>query len=241
MNSIDEFKQLEYEFLRDKINLEGCGDLSELIEKKYLTQLLGTDNGLRELRKLEYKNIKYGKSVLECAREQKDKNKIEKKLLCQILNKSEELHINEIRKEYQTILSEFLRQDRIKREQNKRQMMLSYLNIKKTSMISDAELEDLYENKKKLVARIHKQGEKFMSEYNKQNEKKVENCKVYDCDEGDDWNIYEDMSNYKDGCYIDGNEINSMLHNPGGATIYTKSNAMGEMIFNVELGKYEQN
>lgn len=54
MNSIDEFKQLEYEFLKNKINLEGCGGLSELIEK-YLTQLLGTDNSLRELRKLNIK------------------------------------------------------------------------------------------------------------------------------------------------------------------------------------------
>lgn len=135
------------------------------------------------------------------------------------------------------------RQDIIKEKQDKRQIMLRELKIEKTSMISDAELEDLYENKKKLVARIHKQGEEFMSEHNKKIWKKVENFKIYDCDDVDYGDVitYEDVTDYDDGCYIDGNEINTMLYNPGGATIYTKSNAMGEMIFNVELGIYEQN
>lgn len=243
MNFIIESEQFEYDFLKNKIKLEECKNLMELIEKKYLTQLLGTDNSLKDLRHLKCKTKNYSKSVLECAKEQKDKNNIEKKILCQILNKSEELHINELRKEYQINLMDFQRQYKIKQIQDKRQMMLRELNIEKTTMISDSELEDLYENKKKLVARIHKQGEEFMSEYNKKYEKKVEIFKIYDCDEEDygDGINYDYVSDCGDGCYGDGNEINSMLYNPGGATIYTKPNAMGEMIFNVELGIYEQN
>lgn len=243
MNSITEREQIEYKFLKNKINLEECKNLGELIEKKYLIELLGIENSLKELRNLKRKSEKYNKSVSECIREQKDKNRIEKKLLCQILNKSEELLINELRKEYQIKLMDLQRQDIIKEKQDKRQIMLRELKIEKTSMISDAELEDSYENKKKLVARIHKQGEEFMSEHNKKYEKKVENFKIYDCDDVDYGDVitYEDVTDYDDGCYIDGNEINTMLYNPGGATIYTKSNAMGEMIFNVELGIYEQN
>ena len=38
-----------------------------------------------------------------------------------------------------------------------------------------------------------------------------------------------------------GVEVESMLYNPGGATICTRSNAMNEMSFNTKLGIYEQN
>lgn len=219
--------QLEFEFLKDKINLEGCKSLHELVRKNYLT---------------EHKYKKYSKTPAECTAEQVRKNKIEKKLLYKILNKNEEIeiHINELRNEYRNILYEFKRQNIIKMNQNKRRIMLCELKIKETNRISDEELENLYENKKKLLAKIHKKGEDFLRECNK-----TQDTISFDIDNDnyDNYNNYDndDNSENYDNYEYEENEINIMLHNPGGATIYTKSNAMGEMSFNIETGIYEQN
>ena len=222
--------ETEFEFLRNKINLEECKNIGELVEKKYLIEILGIETSLKELRVKKRVNKITSKSVSECVSEQRHKNMIEKKILYQILNKNEDLdiHINELRKDYHNILFEFEIQKRVKRSEDTRNIMLRELKMEKTSIISDEELIELYENKKKLVVKLHKQGDKFLREYNRDDKIKL----THEDDEE-----YNDCDNDE----YDGVEVESMLYNPGGATICTRSNAMNEMSFNTKLGIYEQN
>ena len=227
--------ETEFEFLRNKINLDECKNIGELVEKKYLIEFLGIETSLKELRVKKRVNKITSKSVSECVSEQRDKNMIEKKILYQILNKNEDvdIHINELRKDYHKILSDFENKKRRERSEDRRNIMLRELKMEKTSIISDEELIELYENKKKLLTKLHKQGDDFLREYNR-------DYKIKLTDDDDEYDLDNEVYDCDNGEY-DVVEVESMLYNPGGAIICTRSNAMNEMSFNTKLGIYEQN
>jgi hypothetical protein len=102
--------------------------------------------------------------------------------------------------------------DRLK----ERQLKLRDLGMSINSEIDDAQLEDMYIKRIELRKRLQKQTDEFnISQYRK---KYPENNTI---------------TTYHFTSYT------PSFHNPGGATIYTQSNAANSMVFNQESGIYE--
>ncbi len=93
-----------------------------------------------------------------------------------------------------------------------RQLKLRDLRMSINSEIDDAQLEDMYIKRIELRKRLQKQIDEFnISQYPENNT----------------------ITTYHFTSYT------PSFHNPGGATIYTQSNAANSMVFNQESGIYE--
>ena len=241
------FKNDECQYLTDKrlVNWEtGMNSLRDLVDKEHLIQLLGTNGSFKELKALYNAEMRgkitYRKTVAEDIAEIKFKKTIEKKLLHQILNiLDDNISLSELRSVYSRNIMDITLEKREKRNQIKRKNMLRKLKMDESSTIDDDELTKLYEDKLKFIDRIHKESEEVYKKYcnSKGIRTTVDNYNVedYNVEEYrvEDYKVEDNIYEYRQGS-------DSILHNPGGAIIHTRSNAMDVMTFNEELGIYEQ-
>ena len=114
--------------------------------------------------------------------------------------------------------------DRLK----ERQLKLRDLGMSINSEIDDDELENMFIKRLELRKRLQKQTDEF--------NKQIQPLNLYDQDipfnkEDQPLNLYDQ--------HIPFNKEDQLLYNPGGATIYTKSNAQNTMVYNYETGIYE--
>jgi hypothetical protein len=233
------FKNDECQYLTDKklVNWETpMNSLSDLVDKEHLIQLLGTNTSFKELKVLYHTEMRgkitHRKTVAEDIAEIKIKKRIEKKLLHQILDiLDDNISLYELRRIYSRNIMNIRLENMEKRYQIKRKNMLKELKIDEFSMISDDELTNLYEDKLKIIDRINKEHEEFYKKYceSKGIKTTLDDYKIED----NNYKIEDNNYEYKQGS-------DSILHNSGGAIIYTSSNAMDVMTFNEESGIYEQ-
>jgi hypothetical protein len=155
-------------------------------------------------------------SVSEDIRLTREKNNIRKQELLNILHIEDKYTLYELEQLFNEQKYQKETEQREKDRLKERQRKLRDLRMSINSEIDDAQLEDMYIKRLELRKRLQKQTDEFNnSQYRK---KYPENNTI---------------TTYHFTSYT------PSFHNPGGATIYTQSNAANSMVFNQESGIYE--
>jgi hypothetical protein len=155
-------------------------------------------------------------SVLEDIKLSREKNKLRKQELLNILHIEDKYTLYELEQLFNKQKYQKESEQREKDHLKERQLKLRDLGMSINSEIDDAQLEDMYIKRIELRKRLQKQTDEF--------------------------NISQYRKNYPENNTITTEHFTCYtpsFDNPGGATIYTQNNAANSMVFNQESGIYE--
>jgi hypothetical protein len=164
-------------------------------------------------------------SVSEDIRLIREKNNIRKQELLNILHIEDKYTLYELEQKLYTLKQ---KENEIRHREIKIQNMLHSLRLDKNTQMDYNELENLYQEKEKEEERLYQERLSLRERLKKQT---------------DEFNISQYRKKYPENNTIITEHFTSYtpsFHNPGGATIYTQSNAANSMMFNQESGIYEQ-